>query len=279
MNALEIRRPGTRALVWTLLAAVLVLYGFPFIYLALTSFKTPLATIAVPPRLLPSPWTVANYVNALSRQGVPAALINSVITAVLSTLISLLLAVPAAYGITRFRTRLGRFFVMAALVTRMVPPVAVGIPLLSTMAFLRLTDTSFGLALAQTTISLPLSIWLMASFFEAIPNELDEAAKVDGCTRLGALWRVILPLTAGGLAVTAIFAFLASWNEFLFALLLTSVRAQTTPIVIANFQTQFGLDWGSMTSLAIVYSLPVILLTFILQRYIVAGLTLGAVKG
>jgi multiple sugar transport system permease protein len=147
------------------------------------------------------------------------------------------------------------------------------------MAFLRLTDTSLGLALAQTTISLPLSIWLMASFFEAIPNELDEAAKVDGCTRLGALWRVILPLTAGGLAVTAIFAFLASWNEFLFALLLTSVRAQTTPIVIANFQTQFGLDWGSMTALAIVYSLPVILLTFILQRYIVAGLTLGAVKG
>jgi multiple sugar transport system permease protein len=279
MNALEIRRPGTRALVWALLAAVLVLYGFPFIYLALTSFKTPLETIAVPPRLLPSSWTLANYSNALGRQGVPAALINSVVTAVLSTVISLLLAVPAAYGVTRFRTRLGRIFILAALVTRMVPPVAVGIPLLSTMAFLRLTDTSLGLALAQTTISLPLSIWLMASFFEAIPNELDEAAKVDGCTRLGALWRVILPLTAGGLAVTAIFAFLASWNEFLFALLLTSVRAQTTPIVIANFQTQFGLDWGSMTALAIVYSLPVILLTFILQRYIVAGLTLGAVKG
>jgi multiple sugar transport system permease protein len=279
MNALEIRRPGTRALVWALLAAVLVLYGFPFIYLALTSFKTPLETIAVPPRLLPSSWTLVNYSNALGRQGVPAALINSVVTAVLSTVISLLLAVPAAYGVTRFRTRLGRIFILAALVTRMVPPVAVGIPLLSTMAFLRLTDTSLGLALAQTTISLPLSIWLMASFFEAIPNELDEAAKVDGCTRLGALWRVILPLTAGGLAVTAIFAFLASWNEFLFALLLTSVRAQTTPIVIANFQTQFGLDWGSMTALAIVYSLPVILLTFILQRYIVAGLTLGAVKG
>jgi multiple sugar transport system permease protein len=279
MNALEIRRPGTRALVWALLAAVLVLYGFPFIYLALTSFKTPLETIAVPPRLLPSSWTLANYSNALGRQGVPAALINSVVTAVLSTVISLLLAVPAAYGVTRFRTRLGRVFILAALVTRMVPPVAVGIPLLSTMAFLRLTDTSLGLALAQATISLPLSIWLMASFFEAIPNELDEAAKVDGCTRLGALWRVILPLTAGGLAVTAIFAFLASWNEFLFALLLTSVRAQTTPIVIANFQTQFGLDWGSMTALAIVYSLPVILLTFILQRYIVAGLTLGAVKG
>jgi multiple sugar transport system permease protein len=279
MNPLAIRMPATRALVWALLVAVLVLYGFPFAYLALTSFKTPLETIAVPPHLLPSTWTVANYANALSRPGVPAALINSVVTAALSTVFSLVLAVPAAYGITRFRTRLGRLFILAALVTRMVPPIAIGIPLLTTMAFLRLSDTSFGLAIAHTTISLPLSIWLMASFFEAVPDELDEAAKVDGCTRLGALWRVVLPLTSGGLAVTAIFAFLASWNEFLFALLLTSVRAQTTPIVIANFQTQFGLDWGSMTALATVYSVPVILLTLVLQRHIVAGLTLGAVKG
>jgi multiple sugar transport system permease protein len=279
MNALEIRRPSTRVLVWALLAALLVLYGFPFLYLALTSFKTPLATIAVPPRILPDPWTLTNYSTALARQGVPASLINSVVTAAVSTLLSLVLAVPAAYGITRFRTRLGRFFVLAALVTRMVPPVTVGIPLLTTMSVLHLTDTSFGLALAHTTISLPLSIWLMASFFEAIPEELDEAAKVDGCTRLGALWRVVLPLASGGVAVTAIFAFLASWNEFLFALLLTSVRAQTTPIVIANFQTQFGLDWGSMTALATLYSLPVILLTLVLQRHIVAGLTLGAVKG
>jgi multiple sugar transport system permease protein len=279
MNPLAIRMPGTRTLVWALLVAVLVLYGFPFAYLALTSFKTPLETIAVPPHLLPSTWTVANYANALSRPGVPAALINSVVTAALSTVFSLVLAVPAAYGITRFRTRLGRLFILAALVTRMVPPIAIGIPLLTTMAFLRLSDTSIGLAVAHTTISLPLSIWLMASFFEAVPDELDEAAKVDGCTRLGALWRVVLPLTSGGLAVTAIFAFLASWNEFLFALLLTSVRAQTTPIVIANFQTQFGLDWGSMTALATVYSVPVILLTLVLQRHIVAGLTLGAVKG
>jgi multiple sugar transport system permease protein len=181
--------------------------------------------------------------------------------------------------VTRFKTRLGQWFIMGALVTRMVPPVAIGIPLLTTMSFLGLTDTSLGLALAHTTISLPLSIWLMASFFEAVPNELDEAAKIDGCSRLGALWRVVLPVTSGGIAVTAIFAFLASWNEFLFALLLTSIHAQTTPIVIANFQTQFGLDWGAMTALATLYSLPVILLTFVLQRYIVAGLTLGAVKG
>jgi multiple sugar transport system permease protein len=274
MNPLE-TVGRSRVVLWALLVAAVVLYGFPFLYLLLTSFKTPLDAIAVPPTVLPGVWTLDNYVSALSREGVPAALINSVVTAVLSTV----LAVPAAYAITRFRTPSGRVFILAALVTRMVPTIAVGAPLIEVMRSIGLTDTSLGLALAHTTISLPLSIWLMASFFEAVPDELGEAAEVDGCSRLQAMVRVVLPVVSGGLAVTAIFAFLASWNEFLFALLLTSVRAQTTPVVIANFQTQFGLDWGGMTALATVYSVPVILLTLFLQRHIVAGLTLGAVKG
>lgn len=279
MIGIETNRKSTRVLLWIALAAVLVLYGFPFIYLLLTSFKTPLDAIAVPATVLPSEWTLDNYVTALSKDGVVPALINSVVTAVLSTIFSLVLAVPAAYAITRYRTPSGRVFVLAALVTRMVPTIAVGAPLIETMRTLGLSDTSLGLAIAHTTISLPLSIWLMSSFFESVPDELEEAAKVDGASRIGALWRVVLPVVSGGLAVTAIFAFLASWNEFLFSLLLTSVRAQTTPIVIANFQTQFGLDWGGMTALAAVYSIPVILLTLALQRHIVAGLTLGAVKG
>ncbi len=278
MNPLK-TRGKSRILLWVLLAAAINLYGFPFLYLLLTSFKPPLDAIAVPPSVWPDVWTLDNYVSALTREGVPAALINSVVTAVISTVLSLVLAVPAAYAITRFRTPSGRVFIIAALVTRMVPTIAVGAPLIEVMRTLGLTDTSFGLAIAHTTISLPLSIWLMASFFEAVPDELSEAAEVDGCNRLQAMVRVVLPVVSGGLAVTAIFAFLASWNEFLFALLLTSVRAQTTPVVIANFQSQFGLDWGGMTALAAVYSVPVILLTLILQRHIVAGLTLGAVKG
>ena len=279
MNGLETRRLSSRAILWIILAIVLVLYGFPFLYLLLTSFKTPSDAIAVPPTVFPDIWTLENYVIALTKDGVVPALINSVVTAVLSTAFSLVLAVPAAYAITRYRTPSGRVFVVAALVTRMVPTIAIGAPLVETMRVLGISDTSFALAIAHTTISLPLSIWLMASFFEAVPDELEEAAKVDGASRLGALWRVVLPVVSGGLAVTAIFAFLASWNEFLFSLLLTSVRAQTTPIVIANFQTQFGLDWGAMTALAAIYSVPVILLTLALQRHIVAGLTLGAVKG
>jgi len=272
-------RPLTRGLLWSLLTATVVLYALPFVYLLITSFKPPTETRAIPPTVLPTYWTVVNYVTVWHQHGVPASFINSLSTAGLSALLSLGLGIPAAYAVTRFKTRLGSAFLMLALVVRMVPPVAIGIPLVSTINALRLLDTPLGLALAHTTISLPLSIWLMSSFFEAIPDELDEAAKCDGCTHLGALWRVVLPVAKGGIAVTALFAFLASWNEFLFSLLLTSVRAQTTPLAIANLQTQFGLDWGSMTALACLYSIPVILLTLVLQRHVVAGLTLGAVKG
>ncbi|MDO5035173.1 MAG: carbohydrate ABC transporter permease [Actinomycetaceae bacterium] len=279
MTGLIIKRPALKATLWVLTILTVTLYALPFLYLLLTSFKTPFETLAVPPKLVPSTWTIENYVSALERSGVVPSLINSTSTAIISTVISLALAIPAAYAITRFRTRSGRFLSITALVTRMVPPVAVGVPMMSIIASLKLTDTPTGLAISHATISLPLSILLMASFFEAVPVEIEEAARVDGCGRFATLWRVVLPVVSGGVAVTAIFAFLASWNEFLFATLLTSVRAQTTPIMIANFQTQFGLDWGPMTALATLYSLPVIILTIVLQRHIVAGLTLGAVKG
>jgi multiple sugar transport system permease protein len=170
-------------------------------------------------------------------------------------------------------------FMLTTLVTRMVPPVAIGVPLVAIMTGIGLRDTPTGTALAHTAISLPLSIWLLTSFFESVPVDLEEAAQVDGAGRIRILLSVIIPVVSGGIAVAAIFAFLASWNEFLFALLLTAVRAQTTPIVIANFQTQFGLQWGSMTALAMLYSLPVVAVTFLLQKRIIGGLTLGAVKG
>jgi multiple sugar transport system permease protein len=279
LNGLEARRTGTRTLLWALLIAVLILYGFPFIYLLLTSFKPHAEAISIPPAIFPKNWTLDNYADALNTTGVIPSFLNSIQTAVLSTVLSLVLAIPAAYGVTRYKTRTGRIFILFALVTRMVPPVAIAIPMTAMLSTIGLSDTPTGLAIAHTTISLPLSIWLMVSFFDAVPDELEEAARVDGCSRLGALWRVVVPIVSGGIAVTAIFAFLTSWNEFLFALLLTSFRAQTTPIVIDNFQTQFNLDWGPMTALAAMYSIPVILLTLLLQRQLVAGLTLGAVKG
>jgi multiple sugar transport system permease protein len=278
VSALD-RRRLVRALLWVLLGAIVLIYAFPFLYLMLTSLKSPTDAISVPPAVFPKSWTFVNFRAAFDAPGVTSALWHSVEAAGLSTVLSLGLAVPAAYGVTRYGTVSGRIFIMGALVARMVPPVALGVPFIEIMHNLGLSDTALGLAIAHTTISLPLSIWLMASFLDSVPIELEEAALVDGCARLGALWRVVIPVATGGIAVTAIFAFLASWNEFLLALLLTAVHAQTMPVLIANFQTQYGLQWGTMTALATIYSIPVVLLSLVLQRRIVSGLTLGAVKG
>jgi multiple sugar transport system permease protein len=273
------RRARGNTLLWVLLSIIVVMYAFPFIYLALTSFKSPVEAIAVPPSLIPHTWSLENYRAALATFGVVPSFINSLSAALISTTLTILLGVPAAYAITRFKTRSGQVFMFSTLVTRMVPPVAIGVPLVSIMTGVGLRDTPTGVALAHTVISLPLAIWLLTSFFESIPIELEEAAKMDGASRMRTLISIVIPVVSGGIAVAAIFAFLASWNEFLFALLLTAVRAETTPIVIANFQTHFGLQWGSMTALAMLYSLPVVAVTFLLQRRIVGGLTLGAVKG
>ncbi|GGM06282.1 carbohydrate ABC transporter permease [Dactylosporangium sucinum] len=268
-----------RALLWATAVLVVLLYAFPFLYLVLTSLKPPVDAIAVPPSVLPHRFSLDNYAEALRREGVAASFVNSVTTAAITTALSMALAIPAAWGITRYRTRAGRALLAGSLLVRMTPAVAVGVPLVGIMGSLGLSDTPTGLALAQTTVALPLAIWLLASFFESVPREIEEAALVDGCSRPRALLSVILPVVSGGAAVAAIFAFLASWNEFLFALLLTSLRSQTTPLAIANLQTQFGLDWGPMTALATLYSLPAVVLTLLLQRRIVAGLSLGAVKG
>ncbi len=272
-------QPLARGLFILLLVVVLTAYVFPYAYLLLTSIKPPNEAISIPPALLPSEISFENYLRIGDFPHVPRSFLNSVIIAGLSTLFALTLGVPAAYAISRFSTLPGRFFLVVALVTRMIPYVSVALPLFALMRTFRLSDTHLAVALAHTIVSLPLAIWLLVSFFEGIPVELEEAAKVDGATRFGALLRIIVPVAAGGIAVTAIFCFLASWNEFLFALLLTSVDAKTAPIAIAEFKTQYGVEWGTMTALSILYSLPVILFSLFMQKRIVAGMTMGAVKG
>lgn len=260
---------------------VLIVGAFvlPYVQLLLTSFKPPTEVLAIPPTFIPSHFEITNYATALSDPDISRSFINSLAVAVGGTALTLFLAIPAAYAAAFYGTKLGRAFLMVALIVRMLPPVALAIPIFQAFRQLHLIDTQVGLMLAQTIISLPLVIWLLAAFFEAIPQALEEAALIDGCNRLTAMIRVTLPVAGGGIAVAAIFAFLSSWNEFLFALMLTSVNAVTVPLAIANFKSQFGIDWGSMTALAVMYSLPVIAVTLALQRRIVAGMTFGAVKG
>ncbi|MEJ5312511.1 MAG: carbohydrate ABC transporter permease [Anaerolineae bacterium] len=268
-----------RLILMLLVALILIVYVFPYLYLVLTSFKPPEDSVTVPPTLFPKRWSLENYQRIGDYPAIPKSFVNSIVIALGSMSLALILGVPAAYSITRYRTRVSRIFMIITLITRMIPYVSVAIPFFILMRRFSLTDTHIAVALAHTTINLPLTIWLLASFFEGVPHELEEAARVDGASRIGALLRVIIPVVKGGIAVTAIFGFLASWNEFLFSLLLTSVNAKTAPIAIAEFKTQYAVEWGTMTALATLYSFPVLLFSLLAQKRIVAGMTLGAIKG
>lgn len=258
---------------------ILGLYIFPYLYMVFTSFKTPNDVLSIPPSLFPKQFSMENYIQISEYEYLPRTFLNSLVIAIISTFGTLLISIPAAYGITRYNAKYGRIFLGVVLVTRMIPYISVALPLFLLMKNLKLIDTYLAVALGHMTVSMPLALWLLASFFEGIPSELEEAAKIDGCSRLGALLRVIIPISLGGIAVTAMFSFLASWNDFLFSLFLTSVNTKTIPLAIAEFNSQYGTVWGIMTSLATIYSLPVIFVSFFLQKMIVAGATMGAVKG
>jgi multiple sugar transport system permease protein len=261
-------------------AFLLVLsYAVPYVYLVMTSLKPAADVQQIPPSFFPNSVTLENFRTVLETPSLPAAFRSSLMVAVLTTFLSLVLAVPAAYVSTQYRRRITVVFLLFALITRMVPAVSLGVPLFTLMKTWGLLDTTLGLVLAHTTNAVPLALLLMAAFFEGVPKELEEAARMDGCTRFMAFIKVILPVMRGGIAITALFSFIASWNEFLYALLLTSEHTKTAPIVIAEYNSVYGLAWGPMTAAAVLYSLPVILVTLLLQKQIIGGLTFGAVKG
>ncbi|ABC93792.1 probable sugar ABC transporter, permease protein (plasmid) [Rhizobium etli CFN 42] len=261
-------------------ALVLVLsYALPYVYLLMTSIKPAADVQQIPPRFFPVVISFENFRDVLQSSTLPRAFASSLTVAVLTTILSLAVAVPAAYVATHYRRRITTLFLLFALVTRMVPSVSLGVPLFQLLKSLGLLDTVPGLVLAHTSAAVPLAILLMAAFFEGVPKDLEEAARMDGCTRFQAFLKVILPIMTGGIAVTALFTFITSWNEFLYALLLTSEATKTAPIVIAEYNSVYGLAWGAMTAAAVLYSLPVIIVTLALQKQIVGGLTFGAVKG
>lgn len=261
-------------------ALLLVLsYALPYVYLLMTSLKPAADVQQIPPRFFPETISLENFREVLSTATLPKAFLNSLIVAVLTTLLSLALAVPAAYVTTQYRRPITVVFLLFALITRMVPAVSLGVPLFQLLKTLGLLDTTTGLVLAHTSTAVPLALLLMAAFFEGVPKELEEAARMDGCSRFQAFRKIILPVMKSGIAITALFSFIASWNEFLYALLLTSENSKTAPIVIAEYNSVYGLAWGPMTAAAVLYSLPVIIVTLVLQKQIIGGLTFGAVKG
>ncbi len=275
------RRGGrlwTYALVGSAVAAALL----PVYWMMTISLKSEVDQFAVPPKWFAFWPTLAHYRDAFVERSFGQYLVTSAVVAVLSTACALLLGTLAAYGLARFRLprRLNTRVALWILSTRMFPPIVTAVPLFLLMNDLELLDTWAALVIVYTAFNLPFVVWMMRGFFQEIPRELEEAARVDGDTRLGALRRVILPLVAPGLAATAVFCLIISWNEFLFALTLTQTdNAMTLPVGIAGRVTQYEIEWGVMSAAGVVAMIPILVFALAVQRYLVRGLSLGAVKG
>jgi ABC-type glycerol-3-phosphate transport system permease component len=272
------RRVRTLILV-ALAALLLAVWAFPVLWALLTSFKTERDVLAYPPTLIFEP-TLRNYRDVLfGSASLLPNLASSIIVAGVSTLATLLLAIPAAYALARLEfpgRRVSGFYILA---TQMLPPVGLIIPYYLVLQKAGALDTYWGLIVIYLTFSLPFAIWLMVSYFEDVPFEMEEAALLDRAGRLRALWHVILPQVRGGIAVTTIFVFLNAWNEFMFAVVLGGNRVRPVTVAMFNFISVEQTQWARLAAGAMLAMAPVILIGVFAQRHIVKGLTVGAVKG
>ena len=259
-----------------LVIVLVVLILAPFLWLVRLSVQTNAQIFSFPPALFFTP-TWANYV-ALWETEFRHSFMNSLVTSTVSTAISMLLGVPAAYALARMGTR-SNTLSLWILASRLAPPTAFAIPYFLVYRQLDLMDTWTGLILIYLTVNLSLVIWLMRSFFENTPRALEEAAWIDGAGFWQALLRIVLPTAAPGLAATAILCFIYAWNDFFFALILTRTEAMTAPVAVVNFMNYEGWDWGRIAAGGAMVMLPVLVFSILVRKFLVDGLTAGAVKG
>ena len=261
-----------------LILAVLAIL-FPVYWMAITSLKLPREIYRMP-SLWPHAFTLSNYHTLLANKGFLIAIRNSLIVAVSVTLISLLISSFAAYSMVRFRYRFRGFIGKLILFAYLTPTSLLFIPLSILMAKMGLGNSLVGLILVYLTFSLPLSTWLLQGYFRGVPRELEEQGQIDGLTRFGALIRIVLPLSAPGIAAVSIFTFTGAWNELLLALvLITSENQRTAPLALNYLITSDTLPWGPLMAGAVLSSVPLMVLYFVAQHFMVQGLTAGSVKG
>ena len=260
------------------LGLALLIMLFPIAWAVMASFKTRLDIFSIPPVWLFKP-TLSHYIEIFATREVVKHILNSTIIATLSTALSVSIGGMAAYSLARFKSPGSNTLALTILFGRMIPPVIFVIPYFVIMQRFTLIDTHIAVIITHLSFNLSFVVWLMRSFFIGIPRELEEAALTDGCTQMGAFLRITLPLAAPGLATTAIFCFLYSWNEFLYAFILTQSRARTLPVLAASFVTPVGILWGQVFAITVVIMLPMLILGVLIRKHFVKGLTLGAVKG
>src|SRR3954471_16910978 len=262
-----------------LIALAIVCVG-PLIWTVLTSIKVEDDIVTRAMVYLPTRFTFDNYVKLWVQSGYAVLVINSLVTTTLTVLICLLTGTVAAYSFSRFSFPGRTPLMLAYLVVRMFPAVLMIIPLFIVMRNIGLLDSSAGLAIAYTSFLLPLFVWMLKGFFDAAPRELESAARIDGSTRIGAMFRIVIPIARNGLVATCVFVAIAAWNEYLFALMLTSsTGSRTWPVGLQLMVGEFQLPWGMLAAGGMISIAPVIVLFAIVQRVMVAGITAGAVKG
>jgi multiple sugar transport system permease protein len=261
----------------------------PFAWLISSSFQTGSELLSIPPHAIPREPTLDNFarlfatektVTGFQSSDYAKSVWNSVIVASATTLISLALGTPAAFAFARLQIPFKTILLLFILGLTMLPTVSIIIPLFVTGQKLGLLNTRLFLIVCYTTFSLPFTIWIMNGYFRTIPKEMEDAARIDGCSTMGLFMRIALPLAAPGLAATAIFTFLNAWDEFMMALIFTSTySSKTLPIAVSEFVGRFSIDWGLMNAGGLVATLPPVVVALLMQKYLIEGLTAGAVKG
>jgi multiple sugar transport system permease protein len=274
------RRVATFALI-LFVGAFVVVYLVPVYWIVVTSFKPEARALTWPPQFIPKEVTLDNYKAAFEYHSVFWYMKNSLIISTGSVLVSLVFGSMAAYSLAKMKWgRKGKQNLLLWIMgLKIMPPIAVAIPIYLIFIFLKLIDTYLGMIIAYIFFNLPFVIWLAYGYFKDLPNEIVEAAGIDGCSFPRLMLRVVIPLAAPGLITVFLLTFMTSWNEFLFAVKLSAFRVRTLPVLISGFIIDRGLLWGQVCAVATIAVLPVILISLFIQRYIVAGLTFGAIKG
>jgi multiple sugar transport system permease protein len=269
------RRSGESPWTYVLLALILIPFLFPLFWMLLSSLKTQVQNTAYPPVWIFTP-TLNNYREVFIKNPFFAFTVNSLIVAAGSTGLALVLGLPGAYAVARFKQT---GIALAILTARMAPGISYLIPWFILFTKLKMIDTYTALILTHLIVALPLVLWVMIGFFEDVPGELIEAARIDGCSNFSAFLRVALPLVKPGIVATAILSFIFSWNNFLFSLIIAGFKTRTLPIAVYNFLSYEEINWGGLTAAATIITLPVLILSLFIQKHIVRGLTFGALKG
>jgi len=263
--------------IYLALLIVSAFFFYPIFFAIVTSLQKRAEIFTLPPKLIFTP-SITNYIKVVTMWKFDAYFMNSVIISTASVIGALLLGIPCAYILSRYDIPRKMDIAFIILSFRFLPPVAIAIPLYILYTKIGLFDTHLGLILIYIIMNLPFVVWIMKGFFDEVPIELEEAAQIDGYSRLHVFFRFTLPLVARGISATALFCLLLTWNEFGLALVLTGINARTLPVQALQFVASLGLDWGALTAAAIIIALPMIIFGIIIRNYLVRGLTLGVVK-